>query len=242
VVSVDLSPEESAIYHATRQAVLADAMKHEADAPRDKRFRVLAGITRLRQLACDPKLVDADSKVSSSKRLAVVRTLLDLKENGHRALVFSQFVKHLQTMRSAIDAAGISSRLLDGSTPQKERARLVDALQAGSVDVFLLSLKAGGAGLNLTAADYVVHLDPWWNPAVEDQATGRAHRIGQDKPVHAYRFVARGTIEEQMLALHADKRDLVDSVLEGADAAGSLTVDELVALLAGAEVDQILEK
>ncbi len=232
VAAVEQTPDERLLYEATRQAVLTDVAADVEGAPRDRRFRVLAGITRLRLLACHPKLVDPDSRLSSSKLQAVLRTLADLREGGHRALVFSQFVKHLELVRAALAAAGGAAPLmLHGGTPAKERAALVDAFQAGRAPVFLLSLKAGGAGLNLTAADYVLHLDPWWNPAVEDQATGRAHRIGQTQPVTVYRFVARGTIEEQMLALHGDKRDLVDSVLEGADAAGKLSVDELVALV-----------
>jgi SNF2 family DNA or RNA helicase len=234
VTSVELTPDERLLYEATRQAVLSDVTADLDGAPQDRRFRVLAGLTRLRLLACHPKLVDEHSAVTSSKLQAVLRTIDDLRDNGHRALVFSQFVKHLDIVEAALNAAGVAALRLDGSTPAKERERRVDAFQAGASPVFLLSLKAGGAGLNLTAADYVLHLDPWWNPAVEDQAAGRAHRIGQTQPVTVYRFVARGTIEEQMLALHGEKRDLVDSVLEGADAAGKLSVDELLALVRGA--------
>ena len=113
----------------------------------------------------------------------------------------------------------------------KERKRSVDAFQNGEGDVFLISLKAGGTGLNLTAADYVLHMDPWWNPAVEDQAADRAHRLGQQRPVTIYRFITRGTIEEKILDLHATKRDLADSLLEGTDTAGRLSAEELLALI-----------
>src|SRR5690606_21377059 len=124
---------------------------------------------------------------------------------------------------------------LEGSTPQEVRADRVARFQAGEADVFLISLKAGGVGLNLTGADYVIHLDPWWNPAVEDQASDRAHRIGQDRPVTIVRLIARGTIEEKVLSLHAEKRELADAVLAGGDASGRLSTADLVALMEGAD-------
>ena len=145
--------------------------------------------------------------------------------------MFSQFVKHLSLVREALDERGIKYQYLDGATPAKERAARVDAFQAGEGDLFLISLKAGGTGLNLTAADYVIHLDPWWNPAVEDQATDRAHRIGQERPVTVYRLVAQGTIEEQILELHADKRELVAGVLDGTDHAARMDTKELIDLI-----------
>ncbi len=134
-------------------------------------------------------------------------------------------------IRETLDKEGIEYQYLDGSTPAKERQRRVDAFQEGEGDLFLISLKAGGTGLNLTGADYVIHLDPWWNPAVEDQATDRAHRIGQDRPVTVYRLVAEGTIEEQILELHADKRELVAGVLDGTDRAAKMNTDDLINLI-----------
>ncbi|MGC9272015.1 helicase-related protein, partial [Acidiphilium sp.] len=119
----------------------------------------------------------------------------------------------------------------DGSTPAADRERRVAAFQAGQSDLFLISLRAGGTGLNLTAADYVVHLDPWWNPAVEDQASDRAHRIGQERPVTIYRLIMEGSIEERILALHRDKRDLASELLEGGEVAARLTEDELIDLI-----------
>jgi SNF2 family DNA or RNA helicase len=148
--------------------------------------------------------------------------------------VFSQFTSHLSLVASALEHAGYTSLYLDGSTPAPERARRIARFQAGEAEVFLLSLKAGGTGINLTAADYVIHLDPWWTPAVEDQATDRAHRIGQTKPVTVYRLIARGTIEEQIVRMHGDKRALVAGVLDGTDVAGRLTTKDLLALLAAA--------
>ncbi|MEM6878616.1 MAG: C-terminal helicase domain-containing protein, partial [Bacteroidota bacterium] len=120
---------------------------------------------------------------------------------------------------------------LDGSTPGKKRDEAVQAFQRGEGDLFLISLKAGGTGLTLTAADYVLHLDPWWNPAVEDQASDRAHRIGQQRPVTVYRLVAEGTIEEKIVQLHREKRDLADSLLAGTEASGKLDADQLLDLI-----------
>jgi SNF2 family DNA or RNA helicase len=162
---------------------------------------------------------------------ALVEHVLALREEGHRALVFTQFLTSMALLREAFMAAGIEFLELDGATPAAERARRADAFQAGEGDVFVLSLRAGGVGMNLTGADYVLHLDPWWNPAVEDQATDRAHRIGQSRPVTVYRLISKGTIEEKILALHADKRDLADDLLTGLEGSGALELDELVGLL-----------
>ncbi|MFN0252955.1 MAG: DEAD/DEAH box helicase, partial [Kofleriaceae bacterium] len=155
----------------------------------------------------------------------------ELRSAGHRALIFSQFTSHLELVQDELTHAGVEWLYLDGATPLRERARLIERFQDGEGDVFLISLKAGGTGINLTAADYVIHLDPWWNPAVEDQATDRAHRIGQTKPVTVYRLIARGTVEERILQLHASKRALVADVLDGSDAAGKLTTKDLLALI-----------
>ncbi len=168
---------------------------------------------------------------SSAKLDAFLELSESLIEEGHRALVFSQFTSHLAIVREALDFRGVETLYLDGSTPATARGGLVEKWQTGDEPLFLISLKAGGTGLNLTAADYVVHLDPWWNPAVEDQASDRAHRIGQDKPVTVVRLVAQDTIEEKVLALHAQKRDLADALLAGGETAASLSVDELSALI-----------
>jgi SNF2 family DNA or RNA helicase len=165
----------------------------------------------------------------------LLELLEELRSEGHRALVFSQFTSHLALVREELDRAGFTYQYLDGSTAAGVRAKRIQAFQDGEGEVFLISLKAGGTGINLTAADYVIHLDPWWNPAVEDQATDRAHRIGQSRPVTVYRLIARGTIEEQMLSLHSDKRALVAGVLEGTNAAARLTTKDLLALLAAGE-------
>ena len=139
--------------------------------------------------------------------------------------------QQLKLIEEYLAGAGIAYQSLDGSTPAKARAERIAAFQAGQGEVFLISLKAGGVGLNLTAADYVIHMDPWWNPAAEDQASDRAHRIGQTRPVTIYRLVAKGTIEERIVALHHHKRDLAERLLEGADAPARLDAGELLELL-----------
>ncbi|MBI5548362.1 MAG: DEAD/DEAH box helicase [Deltaproteobacteria bacterium] len=229
-----LTPAERQLYDDARLAAVA-YLSDAVEAEGDKRFEALAAITRLRQLACHPRLLDPASKVPSSKLKELLALVDELRENGHKALIFSQFTSHLALVREALDGAGVRYQYLDGSTPEADRRKRVDAFQAGESDLFLISLKAGGTGLNLTAADFVIHLDPWWNPAVEDQATGRAHRIGQNKPVTVYRLVAQGTIEEAILALHDEKRDLVAGVLDGAGTAGKLSTEELLALIRGGE-------
>ncbi|GMU42005.1 MAG: hypothetical protein AMXMBFR23_28710 [Chloroflexota bacterium] len=231
-LDVDLSLGERRLYDELRASALA-ALAVPTTEPGQRRFQILAALTRLRQLACHPRLWDPASTVGSAK-LEVLRELVaELRDNGHRALIFSQFTSLLALVREALASDGVRMRYLDGSTPAARRREEVDAFQAGGADVFLLSLKAGGSGLNLTAADYVIHLDPWWNPAVEDQATDRAHRIGQDRPVTVYRLVARGTVEDGIIALHSDKRELVAAVLDGTGSATALSADELLALIAG---------
>jgi superfamily II DNA or RNA helicase len=228
VLEVNLSEEEKALYEAMRrQAVEQIASADE----QQKRFTVLAQLTKLRQAACHPRLVRPTSKLGSAKLELVGETLLEILEGGHKALIFSQFVKHLKIVENWVKGQGIEYQYLDGSTPGKKREESVNAFQAGEGQVFLISLKAGGTGLNLTEADYVLHLDPWWNPAAEDQASDRAHRIGQQRPVTVYRFVSQGTIEEQIIALHAEKRDLADQILSGTGNAGSLKVEDVLKMI-----------
>lgn len=232
-LQAELSDTERELYEEARVAALAElnASGGPQDQAGQRRIRTLAWLTRLRQIACHPKLVDP-SWTKGSAKLTLLKSLIEeLREGDHRALIFSQFVKHLNVIRESLDASGIQYQYLDGATPAKERQRRVDAFQAGEGELFLISLKAGGTGLNLTGADYVIHLDPWWNPAVEDQATDRAHRIGQQRPVTVYRLVAQGTIEEQILQLHADKRELVAGVLDGSDRAAKMGTEDLIQLI-----------
>jgi superfamily II DNA or RNA helicase len=232
-VPIVLTPGEQAMYDDARLAAVAELTGSNAAgaAGEGQRFAILAALTRLRLIASHPRLHDPTSKLPSSKLVRLIELLEELRSEGHRALVFSQFTSHLALVREELERAGFTLLYLDGATPAAERAARIRAFQDGTADAFLISLKAGGTGINLTAADYVIHLDPWWNPAVEDQATDRAHRIGQTRPVTVYRLIARGTIEEQILALHADKRALIAGVLEGTGAAARLSARDLLALL-----------
>ena len=226
-----LGDEERGRYDEARVAALSELSDQVDEKAGEHRMRTLAWLTKLRQLSCHPRLVDRTWSASSAK-LNLFGDLVDeLRDGEHRALVFSQFVKHLGLVRELLDERGISYQYLDGATPAKERQRRVDAFQEGEGELFLISLKAGGTGLNLTAADYVIHMDPWWNPAVEDQATDRAHRIGQTRPVTVYRLVAAGTIEEKILEMHADKRELVAGVLDGTDRAAKMDTADLIRLI-----------
>ncbi len=228
---VEPGPPEQEFYEALRQNAM-ERLQDAGELP-NRRMEILAEIMRLRLAACHPRLVLPDCGISSSKLQAFSELATELIENGHKALVFSQFVKHLALIREELDQAGIRYQYLDGSTPMEERRKRVDAFQSGVGDLFLISLKAGGFGLNLTAADYVIHMDPWWNPAVEDQASDRAHRIGQVRPVTVYRLVAKNTIEEKILRLHESKRELADRLLEGTADVGTLSAEDLLALIRG---------
>ena len=229
-LTVEMTEAERVFYEALRQMSLERIAA--LDAPEGRRkIQILAEITRLRRACCNPALIDAAAAVPSGKLATFLELVEELIRNRHRALVFSQFVGHLELVRAALDARGIRYEYLDGSTPSAERERRVAAFQAGEADLFLISLRAGGTGLNLTAADYVVHLDPWWNPAVEDQASDRAHRIGQERPVTIYRLIMQDSIEERILQLHRDKRDLASELLEGTETTARLSEEALLDLI-----------
>ena len=193
---------------------------------------VLTALLRLPQAACDPRLIAEKSKVPSAKLDALLPLLAEVVAEGHKAVVFSQFTSLLDLVEPRLDEAGLPHLRIDGGT--KRRDVVVDGFQSRDGGAVLLaSLKAGGVGLNLTAAGYVFLLDPWWNPAAEAQAIDRTHRIGQTKNVFAYRLVAKDTVEERILELQARKKELVLSILGGGDAAlKNLTVEELDRLLA----------
>ncbi|HIK43674.1 MAG TPA: DEAD/DEAH box helicase [Leptolyngbyaceae cyanobacterium M65_K2018_010] len=229
-LQVELSAQEMAFYEALRREAVAKLADPNVEAGA-KHLQVLAEIMRLRRACCNTRLVRAETALPSAKLEAFGEILEELLENNHKALVFSQFVDHLTILREFLDGQQVSYQYLDGSTPAKDRKKRVDAFQSGAGDIFLISLKAGGTGLNLTAADYVIHMDPWWNPAVEDQASDRAHRIGQQRPVTIYRLVAKNTIEEKIVDLHRQKRDLADSLLEGADMSSKVSTEELLRLI-----------
>jgi superfamily II DNA or RNA helicase len=229
VLHVALEDTERAVYDAVRAATRKEVAEKLSQG--GGVLAALEALLRLRQAACHPSLVPGQQAASSSKIDRLLEALEESTEDGHKALVFSQWTSLLDLVEPHLQNAGISFTRLDGST--RDRGAVVSAFSApDGPPVMLVSLKAGGTGLNLTAADHVFLLDPWWNPAVEDQAADRAHRIGQDKPVMVYRMVAKDTVEEGILALQERKRAIADVALGGADQAGGVTRDELLALLA----------
>ena len=224
-IPVELGEEERAGYETCRRMALDTLEQGGAD----NRISILAELTRLRRYCCHPSLVIGEAGRVSAKMDALLELLGNLRDNGHRALVFSQFTDYLAIVRRAVEAQGWTHCYLDGQTPASERARLVEEFQRGEGDFFLISLKAGGTGLNLTAANYVILLDPWWNPAVENQAADRAHRIGQKNPVTVYRLIAADTVEERVVELHREKKALAEDVLGDAGSA-ALTPEQLMGL------------
>jgi SNF2 family DNA or RNA helicase len=235
VLTITPEAAEAAHYEALRRAAVATAETAAASEQGGQaHLHILAQLTKLRRAACDPRLTSPNLGIVGAKVRAFAELAAELVANGHKALVFSQFVDFLTILRAPLDEAGIRYQYLDGATPAEERTRRVNAFQSGEGDLFLISLKAGGYGLNLTAADYVVITDPWWNPAAEDQAMGRAHRIGQLRPVTVYRLVGKGTLEERIVELHHDKRALADGVLaESGESAVLPSTDELISLMRG---------
>ena len=223
--------EHRAFYEAVRLRAIERLAAANGAPGGQARIQILAEITRLRRAAIDPRLVGGETAPEGAKLDALVHLVTELRAEGHRALVFSQFLEVLDLARERLEAISVTCRRLDGTMSADARAAEVNAFQAGQGDVFLLSLKAGGVGMNLTGADFVIHLDPWWNPAVEDQATDRAHRIGQTRPVTIVRLVTEGTIEEKVLAMHGAKRKLYEDVVGAADGTGRLDVNALADLL-----------
>jgi SNF2 family DNA or RNA helicase len=225
---VELDEAERAVYDAVRAATRKDVLERLSQG--GSVLHALEALLRLRQAACHSALVPGQVAERSSKVERLLETLEETVAEDHKALVFSQWTSLLDRVEPALRAAGLGFLRLDGST--RDRARVVSEFQSASgPPVLLISLKAGGTGLNLTAADHVFLLDPWWNPAVEDQAKDRAHRIGQERPVMVYRMVAKDTVEERILALQDKKRQLVEVALGEAGSAGSLTRDDLLELL-----------
>ena len=225
-VEVELSPKHQRIYQTQLQRQRQKVLGLVGNV-QQQRFEILKSLTILRQLSLDPGLVDpADDHVGSAKLDRLEEDLLQVLAEGHRALVFSQFTRYLARVRERLDRAGVAHAYLDGKT--RDRAGAIERFTSGEVPVFVISLKAGGFGLNLTQADYCFVLDPWWNPAAETQAVDRAHRIGQVNPVVVYRYVATDTIEEKVMELKARKSALFDQVVDADGAlAGALSEADL---------------
>ncbi len=213
ILFTDLEPDQRKIYNRLRDRYRAELLGLiDRQGMDDARMRILEGLLRLRQVCIHPALVEPTYRGESAKFELLAETLETLMAEGHKALIYSQFVEVLKLVRKHLDARGVRYAYLDGQT--RDRHAQVDLFQSDpNVPFFLLSLKAGGVGLNLTAAEYVIHLDPWWNPAVEMQAADRAHRIGQESPVFIYKFIARDTVEEKILLLQERKRDLVEQLI-----------------------------
>jgi len=231
IVYTDMDTAQKKLYTQTRERYRAELMGLiETEGMNNARFKVLEGLLRLRQIAIHPALVDKQYKGEAPKFEVLLETLETLQAENHKALIFSQFVETLKLVKKELDARKIKYIYLDGQT-QKRQDKVDEFQNDPSIPFFLISLKAGGVGLNLTAADYVIHLDPWWNPAVEMQASDRAHRIGQTRPVFVYKIIARGTVEEKILELQEKKRALVKNIIATeASFFKSLTQDDVKGL------------
>ena len=231
---IELGDDERELYESIRVAAHADvraAIRKKGIAA--STIPVLAALMKLRQVCCHPKLVNlsgADEVVGAAKFEMVTQLLRNLVSEGRRVLVFSQFARMLTLLSEALLAEGIRHVTLTGATT--DRQAKVDAFQEGRADVFLISLKAGGTGLTLTAADTVIHYDPWWNPAAQSQATDRAYRIGQTKPVFVYKLIVAGSVEERMLRLQQRKQALADAILSTGVTAAPLSAQDVEDLFA----------
>ena len=229
---VDLTPRQQKLYQAQEQQLHQSLQKDDDKTFQANRIQYLSALTRLRQLCCDPALFLEDYDGGSGKVNACLDLLEELTQSGHKVLAFSQFTSMLDILRNEATARGLDSLCLTGANTKEQRRNMVRQFQEGEVMVFFISLKAGGVGLNLTAADRVIHIDPWWNAAAEDQASDRTHRIGQKNTVFITKLVAQHTVEERILALQEAKRALSDSVMSGEGvSSGQLSREELLALL-----------
>jgi superfamily II DNA or RNA helicase len=227
IVWCDMTEEQAALYAAERAEVRALLLRQIGGGDAAGAPVVLNALMRLRQIANHPALLPEFAGMSSGKAETICAELATIEQAGHRGLLFSAFLRHLSVYREWLESRGIPYDTLTGEDNRQAKKQAEDALQAEKIRFLLLTLKAGGAGLNLTAADYVLLADPWWNPAVERQAIARAHRIGQSRPVMALRFITRGTIEEKILRLQQRKQQWSDDLLEEADFLRRLSPDEL---------------
>ncbi len=219
----EMTREQKTVYLAQLKQMQVEVKGMTSDAMVKNKVAILSGLTRLRQICDTPALYLPDYDGESGKLNQLAELMTRAMENGRRVLIFSQFTTMLDQIEAKLTEMALPSYVLNGATKPKDRLKMVDAFNAGERDIFLISLKAGGTGLNLTGADVVVLVDLWWNPAVEDQATARAHRIGQTKKVDVYRLITKGSIEEQIYKLQEQKRDFVDQVLNGTESKSSLT-------------------
>jgi SNF2 family DNA or RNA helicase len=214
-MSAELTPEQNKIYLAYMHHIQTDLAAEIASNGYEKsQMKVLAALTRLRQICCHPNMFIENYKGDSGKMLVLVDILTEAIQSGHRILIFSQFTSMLKIISCKLKDLAMDYFYLDGNTKAEVRAEYVNRFNSGEKEIFLISLKAGGTGLNLTGADMVIHFDPWWNPAVEDQATDRAYRIGQNNSVQVIKLVTKNTIEEKIYELQDRKRELINSVIQ----------------------------
>ncbi|MCD7954638.1 MAG: SNF2 helicase associated domain-containing protein [Lachnospiraceae bacterium] len=231
---VRLGEEQQKLYDGQIVHMRETIASQDAAEFNKSKLVILTELMRLRQICCDPALCFDGYHGESAKADACMDLIHSAMDGGHRMLLFSQFTSMLEILKSRLDQEKIAYFVITGATPKQERLRLVKEFNSGSTPVFLISLKAGGVGLNLTGADMVIHYDPWWNVAAQNQATDRAHRIGQTKKVTVFKLIARHSIEEKILKLQQDKSDLADQIISGESSAlGSMTKDELLDLLDG---------
>jgi SNF2 family DNA or RNA helicase len=224
---VELLPEQKKLYAAYLAKLKNDTLKHlDKETLRKNRIKILAGLTRLRQICCHPALFVDGYKGSSAKFEQLKQLVEESMLSGRRVLIFSQFTKMLQLIGRELANRGLPFFYLDGQTPSEERVGICNRFNAGERDLFLISLKAGGTGLNLTGADTVILYDIWWNPAVEEQAADRAHRMGQINDVHVIKLVARGTVEEKMNVLQDKKRHLIEEIIDSKEKGSSTLTEE----------------
>ena len=236
VVLARLEGEQRRLYDAHEQELRLSLTDQDDAAFTSGKLAVLAELMRLRQICCDPGLLYEDYKGPSAKLDAIMDLIQAARDSGQKSLVFSQFTSYLDLIVARLDAAGVPYFRIVGATPKQTRLDLVNRFNADDTPVFLVSLKAGGTGLNLTGASVVIHADPWWNAAAQNQATDRAHRIGQTRSVSVYKVIAKGTIEERIVQLQAAKSDLADSVMGVENASiASLTKQDLIDLLGDAD-------
>jgi len=227
-IILELHKTQKKYYLSYVEKYKKEALEYMEDGGFGKnKLKILALLTRLRQICCSPSMFIEDYKGNSSKVEGLLEILEELKSGGHRPLIFSQFTKVFPLIEEELVKRDISYQKIEGKTKSEKRQEMCEEFNNGDKDVFLISLKAGGSGLNLTGADVVIHFDPWWNPAVEDQATDRAYRMGQDKKVQVIRLVMEGTIEERILEIQKNKRKLIDSVVEGGESIEELGRGEL---------------
>ena len=227
-----LSGEQKELYDARVQRLKISLAQESKEDFNKNKIAVLAELTHLRQICCSPSLIYNGYKGNSAKEDLCIDLIRSAVESGHKILLFSQFTSMLVELQERLNKEGISYYYLHGGTDKKERVRLVENFQKDDVPVFCISLKAGGTGLNLTAADIVIHYDPWWNTAVENQATDRTHRIGQDKVVTVYKLIMKDTLEERIVELQSSKADLAREMLSSEEMGkASFTKEQLLNIL-----------